>query len=150
MTSRLQAWWMQPLEHRLYVWFTNYDPALKFRTGIANNRTIRECTGNYLLGSFETLKIKPALRCVESVHIRSFFWSVFSGIRAECGEIIRISPYSVRMWENTDQKELRIWTLFTQCWFTREKRQFHIYNLFKIISWLVKCVISRIIVKNGI
>ena len=28
--------------------------------------------------------------------------------------IIRISPYSVRMWENTDQKKLRIWTLFTQ------------------------------------
>ena len=23
-------------------------------------------------------------------------------------------PYSVRMWENTDQKKLRIWTLFTQ------------------------------------
>ena len=24
-------------------------------------------------------------------------------------------PYSVRMRENTDQKKLRIWTLFTQC-----------------------------------
>ena len=29
--------------------------------------------------------------------------------------ILRISPYSVRMRENTDQKKLRIWTLFTQC-----------------------------------
>ena len=28
-----------------------------------------------------------------------------------------ISPYSVRMRENTDQKKLRIWTLFTQCLF---------------------------------
>ena len=27
---------------------------------------------------------------------------------------ISISPYSVRMRENTDQKKLRIWTLFTQ------------------------------------
>ena len=27
---------------------------------------------------------------------------------------VRIFPYSVRMWENTDQKKLRIWTLFTQ------------------------------------
>ena len=27
-------------------------------------------------------------------------------------------PYSARMWENTDQKELRIWTLFTQWYFT--------------------------------
>ena len=33
-----------------------------------------------------------------------FFWSVFSRIRTEYGEILRISPYSVRMQENTDQK----------------------------------------------
>ena len=51
--------------------------------------------------------------CVKSVQIRSFFWSVFSRIRTEYG----ISPYSVRMRKNTDQKELRIWTLFTQCLF---------------------------------
>ena len=31
------------------------------------------------------------------------FWSVFSCIRTECGEIRSISPYSVRMRENTDQ-----------------------------------------------
>ena len=42
-----------------------------------------------------------------------FFWSVFSRIRTEYGEIIRISPYSVRMQINTDKKKLRIWTLFT-------------------------------------
>ena len=29
--------------------------------------------------------------------------------------LIIISPYSVRMRENTDQKKIRIWTLFTQC-----------------------------------
>ena len=33
-----------------------------------------------------------------------FFWSEFSRIRTEYGEIIRVSPYSVRMLENTDQK----------------------------------------------
>ena len=27
---------------------------------------------------------------------------------------LRISPYSVRMWENMDQKKLCMWTLFTQ------------------------------------
>ena len=53
--------------------------------------------------------------CVKSVQIRSFFWSVFSRIRTEYGEILRISPYSVRVRENTDQKKLGIWTLFTQC-----------------------------------
>ena len=50
--------------------------------------------------------------CVKSVHIRSFFWSVFSRIRTKYRSI---SPYSVRMRGNTDQKKLRIWTLFTQC-----------------------------------
>ena len=48
--------------------------------------------------------------CVKSVQIRSFFWSVFSRIWT----VSRISPCSVRMRENTDQKKLRIWTLFTQ------------------------------------
>ena len=51
---------------------------------------------------------------VKSVQIRSFFWSVFSRIRTEYEEIL-ISPYLVRMQENTDQKKLRIWTLSTQC-----------------------------------
>ena len=39
-----------------------------------------------------------------------FFWSVFSRIRTEYGEIRSISPYSVRLRE-------KIWmrTLFTQC-----------------------------------
>ena len=32
----------------------------------------------------------------------------------EYGEIRNISPYSAQMWENTDHKKIRIWTLFTQ------------------------------------
>ena len=42
--------------------------------------------------------------CVKSVQIRSYFWSLFSRIRTEYREILCISPYSVRMQENTDQK----------------------------------------------
>ena len=34
-----------------------------------------------------------------------FFWSTFSRIRTEYGEIQCTSPYSVRLWENTDQKD---------------------------------------------
>ena len=34
----------------------------------------------------------------------AFFWSVFSRIWIEYGEIRSISPYSVCVWENTDQK----------------------------------------------
>ena len=58
------------------------------------------------------------LHCVKTVQIRSFLWSVFSSIRTEYGEILRISPYSVWMRENMDQKKLRISTLFTQCYKT--------------------------------
>ena len=58
--------------------------------------------------------------CVKSDQIRSFFWSVFSSTRTEYGQIRSISPYSVRIRENTDQKKLRIWTLFTQWYFEIE------------------------------
>ena len=37
------------------------------------------------------------------VSVFGVFWSVSSRIRTEYGEILRISPYSVRMRENTDQ-----------------------------------------------
>ena len=42
--------------------------------------------------------------CVKSVQKRSYFWSVFFRIRSEYEEILRISPYSVWIRENTDQK----------------------------------------------
>ena len=41
---------------------------------------------------------------LKSVQMGSFFWSVFSRFRTEYGEIQSISSYSVRMRENTDQK----------------------------------------------
>ena len=50
------------------------------------------------------IQIISTIHCLESVQIRSYFWSVFSRIRTEYREILRIFPYSVRMQENTDQK----------------------------------------------
>ena len=44
-----------------------------------------------------------------------FFLVVFSCIWTEYGDLLRKSPYSVQIQENTDHKKLRIWTLFTQC-----------------------------------
>ena len=41
---------------------------------------------------------------VKIVGYSEFFWSVFSCIRTEYGEILRISPYSLGMQENKDQK----------------------------------------------
>ena len=52
---------------------------------------------------------------MKRVQTRSFFLSVFSCIRTEYGDLRSKSPYSDRIQENTDQKKLRIWTLFTQC-----------------------------------
>ena len=57
---------------------------------------------------------------MKSVQIRSFFRSVFTRFRAEYGDLLRKSLYSVRMRENMDQKKLHIWTLFTQCQFCEE------------------------------
>ena len=42
------------------------------------------------------------------------FWSVFSYILTEYGDLRSKFPYSIRMQGNTDQEKLRIWTLFTQ------------------------------------
>ena len=44
------------------------------------------------------------LHWVKSARIRSYLWSVFSRIWTEYWDILRISPYSVRMRENTGQK----------------------------------------------
>ena len=35
-----------------------------------------------------------------------FFWSIFSCIRTEYGDLPYKSPFSVRMWGNTDQKKV--------------------------------------------
>ena len=48
------------------------------------------------------------------VQIRSSFWSVFSHIWTEYGDLWNKSLYSVQIWENTDQEKLCIWTLLTQ------------------------------------
>ena len=61
--------------------------------------------------------------------VRIFLHSDWIRRDTEYGEILRISPYSVRMKENTNLKKLRIWTLFTQC--TNPEYQKRINNLGK-------------------
>ena len=43
---------------------------------------------------------------VQTVQMRSFFWSVFSCIRTDYGDLRSKSPYSVQKQENADQKKL--------------------------------------------
>ena len=76
------------------------------------------------------------IHCVKSVQIRSFFWSVFSCIRTEYGDLLRKPPYSVRIQDNTDQKKVHIWTLFTQ-WYDWESR---LLLLFKSITYNVPSI----------
>ena len=66
---------------------------------------------------FTLLPYYRRFHCVKSVQIRSFFQSVFSRIHTEYWEILCISPYSVRMRGNTNQKNLCIRTVFRQCLF---------------------------------
>ena len=84
------------------------------------------CISVYQLAPYGKSKFLPSQVCeywedtrlcllhphsVKIVKIRSFSWSVFSRIRTVS---LRISSYSVRIRENTDQKK-RIRTFFTHC-----------------------------------
>ena len=73
---------------------------------------------NFKMHSKMSLAFDSNLYYVKNVQIWNFLWSVFSCIRSKCGDLLRKSPYSVRIQENTDQKKLRIWTPFTQCYFS--------------------------------
>ena len=100
------------LQHR-------FAKILKFekflRTPIQKNICKRLLLSNVFIVNLKHTQQRSIFhRYVKSVQILSFLWSVFSRIGTEYGEIRSISPYSIRMRKNTDQKKLRIWTLFTQ------------------------------------
>ena len=42
--------------------------------------------------------------CVKNALYSTFFWSVFSHIQTDYGDLICKSSYSVQMWEKSDQK----------------------------------------------
>ena len=67
---------------------------------------------NFLIDSYKLVSYKKTRNRTGFHHCTTLrktyselFWSVFSRIRTEYGEILRISPYSVRMWGNTDQND---------------------------------------------
>ena len=45
-----------------------------------------------------------------------FFWSMIYHIRTECGEILHISPYSLWMRENKDQKNSEYGNFLRSAW----------------------------------
>ena len=60
--------------------------------------------------ALSSLKLSTAWKCPHS----ELFWSVFSCIRTEYGEILRIASYSVGILGKCGPEELWIRTLFTQ------------------------------------
>ena len=93
-----------------YVKFPEKRKCLTFRLIIRKEAVYMLIIRAFMIA----LAVLPPRESTPPVQIRSFFWSVFSHIWTEYGEILRISLYSVRMRENTDQKKLRIWILFPQ------------------------------------
>ena len=66
----------------------------------------------------KTFIFYAAIVCIslrENCPYSEFFWSAFSRIRTEYGNLLCKSPYSVLMWENADQKKSKYGYLFTQC-----------------------------------
>ena len=83
-------------------------PFILQRTRIINHPKslkINDSFSNVLIHFLKTFSRTNNLHCVKSVLIRSFFWSVFFCIRTEYGDLLRKSPYSVRIQENTEQKK---------------------------------------------
>ena len=84
---------------------------------------IRFFAGQLIYYLFRKIQTK---HCLKSVQKRSFFWSVFSRIWAEYGDLRSKSLYSVRIRENRTIKNFRIWTIFTQ-WKDIWKSGFQVY-----------------------
>ena len=63
---------------------------------------------SYFRSDFQSAPSRPKIcfenQCVKSVCVRSFTGPYFPAFRTEHGEIRIISPYSVQMRKNTDQK----------------------------------------------
>ena len=62
---------------------------------------------------------------LEKCSYSDLFCPTFSHIRTEYGEILRISPYSVRMWENADQNSSKNGHFLHSASYWSEKMQYN-------------------------
>ena len=76
---------------------------------------VTEVTIRSILVLVQTVEIFVVLALREKCSYSELLWSVFSRIRAEYGEIICISPYSVQLRENTDKNNSKCGDFFAQC-----------------------------------
>ena len=115
------------------------------------------CTGSYT-NCWVIVDLNEGTFCyrkhsVKSVQIRSLLWSIFPRIWTEYGEIRSIFSYSVQKRENTDQKKLHIWALFTQ-WrsqiiiFVRALALAFVYHIYSNWQNMIQAV-ERIIIRSS-
>ena len=97
-----------------------------------------------VLNTPQTCVVLHFSHCVKSVQIRSFSWYVFSCIRSEYGDLLRKSSDSVRIRKNTDQKKLRVWTLFTQWQRVSESKHVFVFVLTLFFVFAVKISIASV------
>ena len=77
--------------------------AIKISNHFKILKLIRPEPNNFCCPNPKGIRLITRLPPREKCPYSELFWSVFSRIRTEYGEILRMSPYSVRMRENTDQ-----------------------------------------------
>ena len=81
----------------------------KYFDGVLCSRFIRMTLLNWGIIHLLRIQILPKTKISDRLTLRKkcpyleLFWSAFSLIRTEYGEMLSISPYSVSMWENADQ-----------------------------------------------
>ena len=75
--------------------------SLVFDNKLRANHKTQLIEENVLAASDEKI---TKIHCIKKCPYSDFFWSVFSRIRTEYGEIRSISPYSVRMREHMGKK----------------------------------------------
>ena len=127
---------------KIFKWFkyshSNISPELNF--------TCMKCSLALFASIFS--------HCAKSAQIRSFFWSVFSRIQAEYRDLLRISPHSAGVWENTDQKKLWTWTLFKQWLGPCNPLTTNVFQIYKNQSIGLHCKLISIwwgtLVVNGV
>ena len=89
-----------PVEH---LWWSFYCGNSKPLCMFTKNSIIDAHLDSKYASAFTWRLLQMFLSLSRKCPYSELFWSIFSLIWTEQGEILRISPYSVRMRENTDQ-----------------------------------------------
>ena len=73
------------------------------KTGFKRSTSLKELVMMAILED-NTMIAMIKYHCVKSILMRSFFWSVFSCLWTEYGDLLCKPPYLFQIRENTDQK----------------------------------------------